>query len=101
MTEAVVERLGTIPPVLYVPIHEEVADPTQARVEYRATQDGRVAVLAYTALDRLIEGCGNGQPWILLPTPRFEEMRKVKHFDMVLVDIEMPDDLKRHAGGIG
>ena len=98
-TEALTQRLDDVPPVLYVPCAEAVADPAQARIEYRTTLDGRVAVLAYTALDRLVQGCGDAQPWVLLPTARFSDMARVHPYDVVLVDIEMPEELKRRSAG--
>lgn len=96
MSEALIDRSRDLPPVLYVPCVEDVADAADARIEYRTTLDGRVAVLAYTALDRLVAACGDGQPWILLPTARFAAMRQARHYDLVLLDIEMPEELKRH-----
>ncbi|WP_324195087.1 SAV_915 family protein [Nocardia farcinica] len=34
----------------------------------RRTRDGRIACLAYSALDRLLNCCGNNQPWMWTPT---------------------------------
>ncbi|WP_424922760.1 SAV_915 family protein [Aeromicrobium chenweiae] len=31
-------------------------------------RDGRTALLAYTALDRLVDCCGDRQPWVLIET---------------------------------
>lgn len=97
MTQQLIDRRGDLPPVLYVPCAEAVADPAQARIEYRTTLDGREVVLAFTALDRLVQGCGDGQPWILLPTARFADLRRTRPYDLVLVDAEMPEELKRRA----
>ena len=54
------------PPVVYVPCVESVVEPGQARVALRRTHDDRVALLAYSALDRLHHGFGAEAPWVLV-----------------------------------
>lgn len=46
------------PPVAYVPCHDAVSDANDAKVVYRRTNDGRQALLVYSALDRLKAGLG-------------------------------------------
>ena len=55
-----------IPPVVYLPCR--TPGEWGAEVEMRRTKDGRVALLAYTALDRLADCMGPHQPWILCHT---------------------------------
>jgi hypothetical protein len=82
-----------IPPVLYVPC-EEGSTADDARLTLRATQDGRRALLAYTALDRLVRCCGEAQPWALVPAAELDAAT----FDVVYLDLPVPEDLRVGAG---
>ncbi|WP_367117576.1 SAV_915 family protein [uncultured Microbacterium sp.] len=53
-----------VPPALYLPIVPG-SDNHQVAV-VRTLVDGRRGLLAYTALDRLADKCGNEQPWMLV-----------------------------------
>lgn len=85
---------GHYPPVVYVPIAHEVADPTDAQLEYRRTDDGRTALLAYSALDRLYAGMGAEQPWIVMPTAQLEAVWEADRFDTVLLDVVVPVEFR-------
>lgn len=92
-------QASDLPPVLYVPLAEETADPAKAQLEYRLTKDGRKALLAYSALDRLHRGMGVEQPWALVPTVQLESFREVDQFDTVVLDIVMPARLRKGTEG--
>lgn len=83
--------------MLYVPCVKHVKDPDDLEVEYRSTRDGRTALLVYSALDRLHACCGMGQPWFLMPTLKLDDLYQVQPFDTVLLDVVLPDDLKKPA----
>lgn len=83
------------PPILYVPCVKHVTDPDDLEVEYRSTRDGRTALLVYSALDRLHKCCGVGQPWFLMPTLKLDDLYQVAPFDTVLLDVVLPDELKK------
>ncbi|PRX44546.1 hypothetical protein B0I33_11155 [Prauserella shujinwangii] len=85
------------PPVVYLPCVETVTDPEQARIAMRTTRDGRVALLAYSALDRLHDCCGRNQPWIVLPTAALDALQQAQPFQLVLLDVVIPED-KRQEG---
>lgn len=85
------------PPVVYLPCIETVADATQARVAMRTTKDGRVALLAYSALDRLQSCCGPNQPWIVMPTAALDGLQQAQPFQLLLLDLVIPED-KRQQG---
>ncbi|WP_410604954.1 SAV_915 family protein [Amycolatopsis sp. lyj-90] len=85
------------PPVVYLPCVEAVADASEARVAMRTTRDGRVALLAYSALDRLHDCCGPNQPWIVMPTPGLDALQKAQSFQLLLLDVVIPED-KRQEG---
>ncbi|MFG1604448.1 SAV_915 family protein [Actinoplanes sp. NPDC049265] len=78
------------PPAVYLPCVEHVRDPALARVALRATRDGRVALLAYSALDRLHDCCGRDQPWVLLPTRALPDLHESSPFDLLFVDLRVP-----------
>ena len=85
-------QLEHYPPILYVPCAEHVADPDDLRVSYQTTKDGRTALLVYSALDRLIRCCGADQPWFTFPTPSLQQLWDVEPFDLVLLDLMVPED---------
>ncbi|MFV0286214.1 MAG: SAV_915 family protein [Demequina sp.] len=86
-----------LPPVVYVPCVAEVAMAADAQLEYRRTKDGRSALLAYSALDRLRRGMGDTQPWAVMPTTTLEKVWEADGFDVVLLDIEVPEEHRREG----
>lgn len=82
-----------VPPVVYLPV-SGVEDRTH-EVELRPTKDGRVALLAYTALDRLAACCGPHQPWLLYPTDRLPELEQSQPYDVIYLDLSLPEELRR------
>lgn len=87
------------PPVVYVPCAEGSTDPQDARVEYRRTRDGREALLVYSALDRLTASLGPHQPWLLIPILELEKVWEADQFDLVLLDVEVPQEHWTTPGG--
>lgn len=76
-----------IPPVMYLPASPgDGADGEPAEIEMRRLLDGRVALLAYTALDRLADCCGSEQPWVLYKTDQLDELNKVSPYDVIVID---------------
>jgi len=87
------------PPVLYVPIAQDTANAEDAQLEYRKTKDGRTALLAYSALDRLHAGMGTSQPWLVLQTLQLQGIWEVDKFDTVLLDIAVPPEHRNGPEG--
>jgi hypothetical protein len=85
------------PPVLYLPCDRPPADG-EVSVQTRVMKDGRVALLAYTALDRLAGHCGSTQPWVLVRTAALDELDRVCPFDVVLLDVAVPHESRTDAG---
>ncbi|MCV7112699.1 hypothetical protein H7I55_17220 [Mycolicibacterium setense] len=83
------------PPVVYLPCAEAVDDPNDARIDMRETRDGRTALLAYSALDRLYECCGDDQAWIVVPTAVLSNLQNLHPFQMLMLDIEIPIQQRR------
>ncbi|GMA33314.1 SAV_915 family protein [Litorihabitans aurantiacus] len=84
----------TPPPVLYLPL-ARTSSPEETRVEIRELKDGRLAVLAYTALDRLATLCGENQPWVLVKTAELGDIKARQPFDVVIFDMEVPVQYRR------
>lgn len=82
-----------IPPVLYLPARPG-ATSDHAEIELRRLVDGRVALLAYTALDRLGDGCGPDQPWVLYRTSELGVLRVMSPYDVILLDQPLPESAR-------
>ena len=87
-----------VPPMLYVPVADYPSGSQEVTIDFRRMQDGRTALVAFTALDRLIDGCGATQPWVLLPTDTLAEIDQHSPYDVILLDIVIPADERRTAG---
>jgi len=85
-----------IRPVLYLP-STGAPNTYGAEIELRKTNDGRMALLAYTALDRLADCMGPHQPWVLYPTERLGDLETVEHYDVIYLDLPVPQELWRTA----
>lgn len=81
-----------VPPVLYVPVHPP--EPEDARPVLLPMGGGKQALVAYTALDRLAKGCGEGQSWTLVNTAALARIQEESPFDAVAFDVEFPDGLQ-------
>jgi len=90
---------GDYLPVVYVPIASATTNAEDAQFEHRKTKDGRKALLAYSALDRLQAGMGASQPWLVLPTLQLQGIWEVDKFDTVLLDIEIPPEHRNDPEG--
>jgi hypothetical protein len=87
----------SFPPVVYVPCSSVVMDDEVLSVDLRPTRDGRLALLVYSALDRLVDRCGEGQPWVVMPTANLEKVRVETGFELILLDVAIPDEFRRRA----
>jgi hypothetical protein len=89
-----VESIG-FPPVVYVPCSAVGADDDTISVDLRSTRDGRLALLVYSALDRLVHCCGDDQPWVVMTTASLEQVRRATEFEVILLDVVIPDEFRR------
>ncbi len=89
--------LRGFPPVVYVPCVPTEADPGVLQVALRRTRDGRLALLAYSALDRLVEAIGPDTPWVLCDKAALQRIYAESPYDLLLRDVFVPQD--RRAGG--
>lgn len=84
-----------LPPVVYVPCEPPASEDGDLVLELRHLADGRLALLAYSALDRLIACCGEHQPWALVPTPKLDEINEEVPFEVVALDLDLPAEQRR------
>ena len=84
-----------LPPIVYLPTESYSASKDDLRVEYRMTKDGRKALLIYSAMDRLVAAMGPFQPWVVCPLVGLNEIWKEDAFDVVYLDIAVPEDHRR------
>lgn len=84
--------------VAYVPSQRLRRGDEQATLELRNTEDGLVAMLAFTSLERLVEGCGEKQPWVAVPLERVDTLRQMAGADVTLWDVTVPPEV-RHGHG--
>ncbi|WP_245666029.1 SAV_915 family protein [Actinoplanes subtropicus] len=64
-------------------------------IDLRVTRDGRLALLVYSAMDRLIKHCGPAQPWTVMLTKDLEQARLATGFELILLDLDIPEELRR------
>jgi hypothetical protein len=86
-------RQATIPPIVYLPTAAPVAHGL-IEVELRRNTAGKLALLAYTALDRLVDCCGPDQPWALHPTAQLHELSTDQPFEVIYLDMQIPLELR-------
>ncbi|WP_156096606.1 SAV_915 family protein [Amycolatopsis jejuensis] len=89
-----------LPPALYLPTGATgptTDGGTGANVELRRTPDGRTALVAFTALDRLVDCCGENQPWILINTEHLPRIHQARPYDVIVLDSEIPTELRHPA----
>jgi len=87
-----------IPPMLYLPCDGFRSGGDELSVDFRCMRDGRLALLAYTALDRLVNCCGQDQPWVVVPASTLDELDLHQPYDVILLDVEIPTELRRKPG---
>lgn len=55
--------------------------------------------MAYTSVELLVAGCGEQQPWIAAPVEKLESLRGIVEFDVIALDVQMPEDMRVGADG--
>lgn len=87
--DTVIGASPVLPPVVYLACTQTDTGEWDPRLCW--TDDGRIAILAYTALDRLVRLCGGNQPWVLMPTSLLDALGEHCPHDAILLDAAMPD----------
>lgn len=73
-----------IPPVLYLPVI--VNGRGRAAADIRMKEDGKRALIAFTALDRLAAQYGINQSWVLMPVESLGGVKAEQSFDVIAFD---------------
>jgi len=79
--------------ILYVPIAGRPG--TAAHLELRRLPDGRLALPAYTSLDKLVNCCGPHQPWGAVDDDGLRQVRRSTGYDVVLLDAAFPPEHRK------
>lgn len=84
-----------IPPVVYLACGQ--VENGTFTPDRRSTEDGQVALLVYSALDRLVDCCGPNQPWVVVPTEKLDAIDEYAPYDVILLDNDIPAELRREV----
>lgn len=88
----------TSPPVVYLPCVLD-RDGQLAEAKMVRLSHGRVALMAYSALDRLARACGDAHPWVLYRSEQLDELRAVSPFDAAYLDVALPVAMRQTKAG--
>lgn len=83
-----------MPETAYLPTDRASTDD-DVELELRDTTDGNRALLAFTSLDQLVAGCGDGQPWVAVPGQHVNDIKARSGSDVVLWDTALPLEDRR------
>lgn len=86
--------------MVYLPV---AVDDSGEVVDIRMIKlgDGRVALCAYSALDRFIACWGAAQPWALVNTSDLGEINDTKPYDVKLLDVLVPEPIRSTPPPVG
>lgn len=84
---------------VFVPTQRVRPGDAEFSVELRTLTDGRLALLAYSSLESLVECCGPAQPWAEVPAERLEGLRVMVQAAVVLVDTPLEDEVRHTESG--
>jgi hypothetical protein len=90
---------ASLPPYVYVPCSPIRPGDTDLTVDLRRTRTGQVALLVYSALDRLVDCCGEAQAWTVFPATELEKIQEATGFELILLDVRIPEHLRRTGEG--
>ena len=84
------------PPMVYIPCgrYQTQDGGSTLAVELRHTEDGKLALLAYSAIDRLVRCCGEQQPRALVNTEELTAIFQRQPYEAILLDTELPAPLR-------
>ncbi|MCP2236824.1 SAV_915 family protein [Prauserella halophila] len=91
------------PDEVYLPSERVHYGDEEATVELRRLEDERLVLLAFTSLEALVEGCGEGQPWLSVRSDYLNRIVTDSGATEVLWNAVLPDDQRQEAvptGGV-
>lgn len=81
----------------FVPSQRASLSDGEVTLELRQTEEGLLAMLAFSSLELLVSGCGHAQPWVAVPMERVEELQRQCGAEVVLWDVAIPPDLRHFS----
>lgn len=90
-----------LPATAYIPCQRVTKGDTDVTVELRHTADGQRALLAFTSVDNLVEGCGDGQPWVAVKGEQIADIKTRSDADIVVWDAALPVEERRTRFQLG
>jgi hypothetical protein len=97
MTEAD-ESGAQWPDTVFVPTEASHDHEAEVAINLRRTEGGELALLVYSTLEHLVASCGENQPWVQIPTDELDDLQAELPYDMVLLDIALPDEMRDGRG---
>lgn len=85
MSASAAEAPRSFPPVVYAPTLT-LPDDGQVALELVQTNDGRLALFAYSALDRLHEFYSTTTSWAVLTIEDLQRAHEARPFDLLFLD---------------
>ncbi len=83
-----------LPNSLFLPTAKKPKDFTSAEIELRPTKDGRMALIAFSSVQRLVECCGPHQPWALVRAEHLGRVYQAQPYDLIVLDSDLPEELR-------
>ncbi len=74
--------------MIYLPV--QAAGQERFVALRRPLADGRMSLIAFSALDRLVDACGDRQAWVCVNISETEDIRAETPFDVVVLDPDVP-----------
>ena len=84
------------PTVLYLPTASQSQGEELAFV-LRELEDGQRALLVFTSLERLVEGCGDEQPWVSIRAESLPEFEALAEPDVLLWDAVLAPEIRQYG----
>lgn len=82
-----------LPNALFLPTAKKPKNFGSAEIELRKTADGKMALVAFSSVQRLVECCGPHQPWALIKSEHLGNVYRAQPYDMILLDSDLPKEL--------
>ncbi|MBQ6643973.1 MAG: hypothetical protein IJH84_23470 [Saccharopolyspora sp.] len=82
---------------LFIPCARAAPHDQQVQLELRHTTENALALVTYTSLERLVEGCGDQQPWISVPSAEVQQLAEQVAAQVILQDVPLPDDQRQDS----
>lgn len=82
-------------PLVFVAAKFSDPESKQVTVELRRTTEGELALVTYSTLERLVQGCGERQHWIGVPAEALAVLAEQAGAEIVLQDVPLPEEERR------